>query len=228
MSLTLAKPAFFLDRDGVLIEEIGYIHRPEDVVLLPTVSESLRQIEAAGFQACVITNQAGVARGKFAPDAIHAVNQRIYELLQREGIHLNYFYACPHHPSGVVAPWNTPCPYRKPNSGLLVMAADDLKLSLAQSFFIGDKISDLQAGASVGCKTVLVRTGHGKDHVESVSQNADSLRLVTITNTMLDAVEACLGLAEAAMPEQTRQPESHQGETFPQTILCTQAENRKS
>ena len=216
MSSTFAQPGFFLDRDGVLIEEIGYIHRPEDVVLLPCVAAALRQIEAAGFEICVITNQAGVARGKFGVEAIHAVNQRIFDLLAEEGIWLRYFYACPHHPSGVVAPWNASCPYRKPSAGLLQLASDDLNLALGQSFMIGDKISDLQAWANVGCRTALVRTGHGPDHVEAVRQNAVSLKLITIADTLPEAVEACLKVAD----KPTARPPKDLSALTPVTVIC--------
>lgn len=211
------KPAFFLDRDGVLIEEIGYISQAEDVVLLPDVARALRMIDEAGFRCCVITNQAGVARGKFHLEAIHEVNLKIFDLLAQDEVMLRDFFACPHHPQGTVAPWNSQCAFRKPNPGLLDMAASELNISLAESFMIGDKISDLQAGAVVGCRTALVLTGHGPDHERTVRENAESLTLVTIATSFIAAVEACLELATTDSASLQDRPDI----TSPRTFTCS-------
>jgi len=192
MRETTDRAAFFLDRDGVLIEERNYLHDPNCVVLLPTVDKALKRIEQAGYRVFVITNQAGVARGYFPLDAIHQVHKRIFELLAEQEIDLLEFYACPHHPDGVVSPWNQQCDCRKPSPGLISMAARDHGIALPKSFFIGDKLSDLQAGAAVGCKTALVRTGYGVKHESDVVEQSAELNLVTVADNLLQAVEACL------------------------------------
>lgn len=212
---------FFLDRDGVLIEEIGYISRAEDVVLMPDVSRTLRLIDRSGFQFCVITNQAGVARGKFKLEAIHEVNLRIFDLLAQDDIVMRDFFACPHHPQGTIAPWNTTCSYRKPNRGLLDMAAEELNVSPASSFMIGDKISDLEAGAAAGCRTALVLTGHGPEHEKAVREHANSLNLVTIADTFAEAVEACLRLSGEPAKSESLLRQTRFDTASPRTFTCS-------
>jgi len=149
-----ARKAVFLDRDGTLIVEKNYLHNPEGVEILPGVVEGLGLLRQHGFGLIVATNQAGVGRGYYSVEAMHAVNERMKALLAEEGIALDALYFCPHAPDEA-------CPCRKPAPGMLEQATCELGISLESSFVIGDKESDILLGKGAGLQTVLVRTGYG-------------------------------------------------------------------
>ena len=150
------RPAWFLDRDGTLVPDVGYTSDPDDVELFPGVAQALRTIAAAGYVLVVISNQAGVGRGLFDLTRAHEVMGRMRELLRREGVELDAIYLCPHRP-------DEGCACRKPGTALLERAADDLRLSLRDSVMVGDKWIDVAAGHRVGAMGVLVRTGYGRE-----------------------------------------------------------------
>ena len=150
------RPAVFLDRDGTVIEEVGHLDDPDGVVILPGVPQALRRLRDAGFELVVVTNQAGVARGLFTESAVAAVNGRLAELLAGEGLALDGWYHCPHHPD-----FTGPCDCRKPEPGMLRRAARDLQLDLGSSWIVGDHPSDAAAGTAAGVLPIMVRTGHG-------------------------------------------------------------------
>jgi D-glycero-D-manno-heptose 1,7-bisphosphate phosphatase len=158
LTRTDAPPAAFLDRDGTIIEEVNYLHRPEQVRLIPGVRESLSRLRQEGVALVLVTNQSGVARGYFTPEDVHAVHAHLEALL---GLRFDGTYACFHHPHGEVAAWAGVCACRKPAPGMLLEAARDLQLDMAGSAMFGDKVSDLGAGRSQGIPSFLVRTGHG-------------------------------------------------------------------
>ena len=157
----LRRPAVFIDRDGTLTEEMGYVNHPRRVRLLPRSAEAIRRLNHAGIPAVVVTNQAGVARGYFSEDVLHAVNGAVVALLKEAGAHLDGVYVCPHHPSVGEPPFRLDCDCRKPKPGLLHRAAAELSLDLARSTMIGDKPSDLVPARAVGARSVLVLTGYG-------------------------------------------------------------------
>jgi D-glycero-D-manno-heptose 1,7-bisphosphate phosphatase len=155
------KPAVFIDRDGTLNEEVGYLHRPEDVVLVPGAAEALARLNAKGIPVVVVTNQSGIGKGRYGWDEFHAVMERITELLEASGARMDGIYAAPHHERGKGDYAHPDHPDRKPNPGMLVRAASEHGLDLAGSWMIGDKELDLEAGRNAGCKVALVRTGYG-------------------------------------------------------------------
>ena len=150
--------ACFLDRDGVVNVEVDYLHEPEKTVLENGIAEAVKAIHAHGFLAVVVTNQAGVARGKYPEKDIFAVHEKLQELLFAAcGEKIDAFYYCPHHPE-----FSGECNCRKPNPGMLLQAAEALNIDCSQSLMIGDRISDVNAGRNAGCKACyLVRTGYG-------------------------------------------------------------------
>jgi D-glycero-D-manno-heptose 1,7-bisphosphate phosphatase len=145
-------PAIFLDRDGTLMEDTGYVSRPEDVRVYPGTAEALAALKARGFRTVIVTNQSGIARGYFSETDYHAVHARLMEVLGPGLIDAAYF--CADHPDANSA-------RRKPAPGMLLEAARDLSLDLAHSWMVGDRVGDLEAGRRAGCSTILVRTGEG-------------------------------------------------------------------
>lgn len=159
--------AVFLDRDGTIIEEVGYLNDPGKMQLLPYSCSSIKTLNQNGFYVIVISNQSGVARGYFSEEQVHIINQKLQEKLRQKEAHIDAFYFCPHHPQGSVAKYRMICNCRKPNIGLLKQAAKNLKLNLSQCYFVGDKETDVLTSNNAGCKTVLVLTGYGKTLLES-------------------------------------------------------------
>ena len=148
------RKAVFLDRDGTLIVEKNYLHNPDEVEILPGVPEGLALLRQHGYHLIVVTNQAGVGRGYYSVEAMHAVNERVQALLSKEGVELDALYFCPHPPDEA-------CRCRKPAPGMLEQAVCALGISLETSFVIGDKPCDILLCEGNGLKTVLVRTGYG-------------------------------------------------------------------
>jgi D-glycero-D-manno-heptose 1,7-bisphosphate phosphatase len=155
------RPAVFIDRDGTLTEEVGYVNHPSRLRLLPQSGAAVRRLNQAGIAVVVVTNQAGIARGYFSPEVLAAVNATLVSQLKDEGAHLDGVYVCPHHPTEGEAPYRLVCDCRKPKPGLLLRAASDLGLDLGRSTLVGDKGSDLVAARAVGVRAVLVLTGYG-------------------------------------------------------------------
>ena len=149
------RSAVFLDRDGTLIEEVGYLSDPDHVRLLPGVAGSLARLKAAGFPLVVISNQAGVGRGLFPIGRVYAAMARLRRLLRADGVELDAIYFCPHAP-------DEDCACRKPKTELIERAADDLMLRAGGSVMIGDKAIDVRTGKNARIQTVLVATGYGE------------------------------------------------------------------
>jgi histidinol-phosphate phosphatase family protein len=141
--------ALFLDRDGTLMVDTGYVRDPADVALLPGASEVLREARRLGFAIVVVSNQSGVARGLITPDALAAVERRFEELLAKEGAAIDAVHFCLHGP-------DDGCGCRKPAAGLLVEAAKSRGIDLERSIMVGDRESDVLAGKGAGCTAVLV------------------------------------------------------------------------
>ena len=156
------KRAVFLDRDGTLLEEANYVSELERLVFFPFSTDAVRLLNRAGFAVVVVTNQAGIARGIVEESFVVRAHAFITDRLAEGGARIDAYYYCPHHPQGIVEPYRGACECRKPQPGMLKRAAADLGLDLARSFVVGDKLQDLEAGAAVGARGVLVRTGYGR------------------------------------------------------------------
>jgi D-glycero-D-manno-heptose 1,7-bisphosphate phosphatase len=162
------RPALFLDRDGVLVEEVLYLHRVEDIAFIPGAAETIAAANRSDVAVVLVTNQAGIARGYYGWREFEAVQQAILSELQRSSAQVDAVLACPHHPSGV-EPYRHPAhPSRKPQPGMLLRAAEILGIAPELSWIVGDKTSDLLAGRAAGLRGgLLVMTGHGPEHCEA-------------------------------------------------------------
>jgi D-glycero-D-manno-heptose 1,7-bisphosphate phosphatase len=155
--------AVFLDRDGTLIEEVGYLRTPEEVALFPWSIDAVRALNRAGLPVVVITNQSGIARGLLTEVMLEEVHRHLSSLLAAGGARIDAYYYCPHHPAGSVSGYARSCNCRKPGSALIDQASADLNLDPARSFVVGDKWIDVGAARSAGSRGILVRTGYGAD-----------------------------------------------------------------
>ncbi len=156
----------FLDRDGTINVERGYLSDPDEVELLPGAAQAIRAANEFGLPVIIITNQAGVARGYHSEADVNSVNERLKELLKGEGARIDALYYCPHHPEVGNPPYRIVCTCRKPRTGMLKMAERSHGINLATSFVVGDKCSDIETGKNAGCGTVLVLTGYGRTEIE--------------------------------------------------------------
>jgi len=146
--------AVFLDRDGTINEDVGYLDSPDRLVILEGVPEAIKRLNGIGLKVVVISNQSGVARGFFPEGVVEAIHQRLQEVLKKDGASLDGFYYCPHHPED-------DCGCRKPRTGLLERASRDLGVELTASYMVGDKASDIELAYNTGAKAILVLTGKG-------------------------------------------------------------------
>ena len=153
--------AVFLDRDGTIIEEAGYLDRLDRLVFYPYSVDAIRLLNRAGFAVVVITNQAGIARGIVRPGFVGEAHRHIAARVEAGGGRIDAFYYCPHYTTGPVSEFVRACDCRKPGPGMLKQAAADLDLDLARSFAVGDRWHDVAAASAVGARGVLIRTGLG-------------------------------------------------------------------
>jgi D-glycero-D-manno-heptose 1,7-bisphosphate phosphatase len=151
----------FFDRDGTLNTELDFLSRPEELQLIPNAARAIREANDFGVKVFIFTNQSGIARGLFTETDLAAIHKRLIVMLAREGARVDAIYYCPHHPKYGKTPYKKLCNCRKPKPGMLRKAAREYGIRLSQSFVIGDRCIDMQAGKAAGCKTALVLTGYG-------------------------------------------------------------------
>jgi D-glycero-D-manno-heptose 1,7-bisphosphate phosphatase len=172
----------FLDRDGTLIEEAGYLDSLDRMKFFPFSTDAVRLLNRAGFAVILATNQSGIARGFFDEAFVAATHRAIADTLSTGGARLDGYYYCPHHPDGCVEAYTRACDCRKPGPGLLQRAAVEHEVDLRRSFVVGDRVHDIEAGAAAGATSVLVRTGYGSRAESSVGQRA------AVTDNLIAAV----------------------------------------
>jgi D-glycero-D-manno-heptose 1,7-bisphosphate phosphatase len=155
------KIAVFLDRDGTINEEVGYLDRLEKLKIFPNAARAIRALNESGLMAIVISNQAGVARGFFTEEFVISANDLMQATLKKSGAKIDKFYYCPHHPTEGKGKYLQNCECRKPAPGMLLQAARDFGIDLRSSYFIGDRFLDMETARRVGAKGILVKTGYG-------------------------------------------------------------------
>ena len=158
---TEMRSAVFLDRDGTLIEDVGYLDSLTRILLFPWTIDAIRALNRAGLPLVVVTNQSGVARSYFAEAFVQQTHRSLDARLAAGGARLDAYYYCPHHPEGKLPEYAVACDCRKPRPGLIDRAAHDLNLDPSRSFVVGDRWRDVALARAVGARAVLVRTGTG-------------------------------------------------------------------
>jgi D-glycero-D-manno-heptose 1,7-bisphosphate phosphatase len=175
-------PAMFFDRDGVIIENAHYLARLSDIRPIRGAAAAIRRLNMSGIPVVVITNQSGVARGYFPESFVRETHSYLNELFAREDARVDAWYYCPHHPEH-----GLDCDCRKPKPGMLLSAAREMNLDLSRSWLIGDNLTDCEAGAAAGCRTILVRTGHGAKM--AIPVDSTDLNLQAVVDGLPDAVD---------------------------------------
>jgi D-glycero-D-manno-heptose 1,7-bisphosphate phosphatase len=160
------KRAVFIDRDGTISEEVGYINHPSRFRVFPYAAAAIKHLNDAGWLAIVVTNQAGVARGYFSEDMIQTVHGEMTKALENGGARLDAVYYCAHHPSVGELPYRFDCDCRKPKPGLISRAARDFSIDLAGSWMVGDRYSDVELARNAGVKSMFVLSGYGRGEWE--------------------------------------------------------------
>ena len=178
----------FIDRDGTISEEVGYINHPSRFRVFPYAGQAVRLLNDRGWLAIVVTNQAGVARGYFSEDMVKTVHEQLKQELQHSGARLDAIYYCAHHPSVGEPPYRLDCDCRKPRPGLILKAAAEFDIDLAQSWMIGDRYSDIELARNAGVKSAFVLSGYGRgewEHQRATWKCEPDL----VSGSLLDAVQ---------------------------------------
>ena len=172
--------ALFIDRDGTILDNLGYINHPARVRLLPGVADALRLLRKAGWRIVVITNQGGIERGYYTHEVLHLVNMRMMELLWAKGATIDAIYYCP---------FVRDVPCKKPNTGMVERAVKELGIDLSRSVIIGDQLVDLELAMRVGCPGILVLTGYGLGFYEYMPEKVKALSPVFVARDFLEAAK---------------------------------------
>lgn len=180
--------AVFLDRDGTVNEEVGYLSDLKQLKLIPGAGAAIRRLNRAGFKVVLVTNQSGVARGYFPESFVHDTHALLEQMLRNEGARLDGIYYCPHHPTAGNSRYTTECDCRKPGTGMIDRAARDLNVDVKKSYVVGDKWSDVELGQRAGAHTILVRSGFAADS-EGKLRPGHLMDPEFIARTITEAVE---------------------------------------
>lgn len=167
----MKRPAVFIDRDGTISEEVGYVNHPSRFRVFPYSAEAIRILNENGWLAIVITNQAGVARGYFSEDVIIRIHDQLKLDLQNGSAQLDAIYYCAHHPSVGEPPYRVDCDCRKPKTGLIELAARDFEIDMTASWMAGDRYSDVELARNAGLRSAFLLSGYGRGEWEYQSQS---------------------------------------------------------
>jgi len=172
------KPTVFLDRDGTINEDVGYLNALERLVFIPGALDAIRLLTRAGYQIAIVTNQAGVALGMIQESVLETLHARIDERIRAAGGRVDGWFVCPHHATATVEKFRLDCDCRKPKPGLFDQACRALPVDKARSFYIGDKASDMGAAEAAGLRGILVRTGYGEGELARLNGRVPGAALV--------------------------------------------------
>jgi len=182
------KPAAFIDRDGTINEQMGYINHLSRFKIIPGVPEAIRLLNDLGFLVIVLTNQSGIARGYYSIDLVRQVHDLLRKTLEKEAnATIDAILFCPHHPQGNVPEYTMECECRKPKTGLIKQACMDFEIDLTHSFVIGDMASDMELANQAGVKGIMVETGYGLGEIDFILPKKQ-LEITFIAENLLHAV----------------------------------------
>ena len=167
------KSAVFLDRDGTINEQMGYINHISRFHLLPGAAKAIKRLNDAGIPVVVVSNQSGLARGYFPEELLTEVHKKMQTQLAEKGARVDAIYYCPHHPEAKEARFKETCACRKPKPGLIYRAAKEMQLDPEISFVVGDRWSDIKTAAQCGARSILVRTGYGRGDEKYIGPNQE-------------------------------------------------------
>ena len=184
----MKRPAVFIDRDGTINEQMGYINHLSRFHLLPGVAEAIRLLNKNDFLVIIITNQSGVARGYFTMELLHEVHSLMIETLRRDGANIDAVFFCPHYPGGKVPEYSYECDCRKPRTGLIDQARDAFDIDMSGSYLVGDHTTDLELAHRCNLEGIMVRTGYGMGEISYILQQI-SIKPCYIAEDLLDAVK---------------------------------------
>ncbi len=182
--------AIFIDRDGTINEDTGYVSSPDELIIYPWAAEAVRLVNESGMKAIIITNQSGVARSLYTEQTLGSIHDHLTRELSKSGAHIDGIYYCPHHPEIGDEIYRKRCECRKPRPGMLIDAARDHRIDLAASYVIGDKASDINLAAEVGARGALVLTGYGHETLRR-----RDCEPAIVADDLLDAVKQILDRA---------------------------------
>lgn len=168
----MKRKAVFLDRDGTVIEDKGYICCYKEVEIYPFTVEAIRMMNQKNYEVIFITNQSSIARGICTPEQVEILHQRLIEELRRQNAVVAGVYYCPYHKDGVVEEYSKESEFRKPGTGMILQASQEHHIQIQGSYFAGDNITDVMAGFQSGCKTVLLRTGQGMKWISQLREQS--------------------------------------------------------
>jgi len=187
----MKRPAVFMDRDGTISEEVGYVNHPSRFRLFSYSAEAIKLLNENGWLAIVVTNQAGVARGYFAENVIVQVHEQLRRDLENASANLDAIYYCAHHPSVGEPPYLLDCDCRKPRTGLITRAAADFDIDLAKSWMVGDRYGDVELARNAGLHSALVLSGYGRGEWE-YQRGSWKLEPEVVAENLLEAVRAII------------------------------------
>jgi D-glycero-D-manno-heptose 1,7-bisphosphate phosphatase len=190
--VSVKKPAVFLDRDGTINEQMGYINHMSRFVIFPEVAEAVRLLNANNFWAIVITNQGGVARGYYPLKLMHEMHTFLTSSLNKEGAVIDAIFYCPHHPAGILPEYTVHCDCRKPKPGLIHQALEAFDIDMSNSYVVGDRCLDIELASRLDISGVLVKTGYGLGEIDYVLPQQPR-KPSYIAQNLLDAVKWILG-----------------------------------
>jgi len=162
----MKKPAVFIDRDGTVNEQMGYVNHPSRFVILPGVAEAFRILNKNGYLAIIVSNQSGVARGYFPIELVYNIHSSMKESFLKEGATVDGIFFCPHYPKGSDPEYSHDCDCRKPKTGLIKQACEQFNIDMSRSYMIGDHYTDMELADHSNIKGILVKTGYGAGVIE--------------------------------------------------------------
>jgi D-glycero-D-manno-heptose 1,7-bisphosphate phosphatase len=199
LEIEMKRPAVFVDRDGTINEQMGYINHLSRFKILPRVVQAVKMLNRHGFLVLVVTNQSGVARGYHPLDLVKTLHHLLVTQIREKNGHIDGIFFCPHHPAGSVPEFSHNCDCRKPKTGLIEQACKSFEIDLSRSFLVGDMCTDMEMAQRAGVPGVLVKTGYGLGEIEYVLPRKTA-RPAQIAEDLLDAVRWILDHKEVDPP----------------------------